>query len=125
LADLSAKAYGRLPRRYLSGPERHAETSRLFAASRPPRESRHQENCSDSTLGRYLSHHRRERAHCNFPFYQVARFATPDIMIGNVDLLKKASNVPQCGIAIENIFREARAPAGLYTEEVRGSDERS
>ena len=51
----------------------------------------------------------------NFPFYQVARFAAPNVMIGNVVLVKHASNVPQCGIAIETIFRDAGAPAGLYT----------
>ena len=51
----------------------------------------------------------------NFPFYQVARFAAPNIMIGNTVLVKHASIVPQCGIAIENLFKEAGAPAGLYT----------
>ena len=51
----------------------------------------------------------------NFPFYQVARFAAPNVMIGNVVLVKHASNVPQCGVVIEEIFREAGAPAGLYT----------
>ncbi len=51
----------------------------------------------------------------NFPFYQVARFAAPNIMIGNVILVKHASIVPQCGIAIEEIFKEAGAPDGLYT----------
>ncbi len=51
----------------------------------------------------------------NFPFYQVARFAAPNIMIGNTILLKHASIVPQCGIAIEEIFKEAGAPVGLYT----------
>jgi len=51
----------------------------------------------------------------NFPFYQVARFAAPNVMIGNVVLVKHASNVPQCAIAIETIFRDAGAPAGLYT----------
>lgn len=51
----------------------------------------------------------------NFPFYQVARFAAPNIMIGNVVLIKHASNVPQCAIAIEEIFAEAGAPLGLYT----------
>jgi succinate-semialdehyde dehydrogenase/glutarate-semialdehyde dehydrogenase len=51
----------------------------------------------------------------NFPFYQVARFAAPNIMIGNAVLLKHASNVPQCAIAIEEIFTEAGAPVGLYT----------
>lgn len=51
----------------------------------------------------------------NFPFYQVARFAAPNIMIGNTILIKHASNVPQCALAIEEIFREAGAPEGLYT----------
>ena len=51
----------------------------------------------------------------NFPFYQVARFAAPNIMIGNTVLIKHASNVPQCAIAIEEIFTEAGAPLGLYT----------
>ncbi len=51
----------------------------------------------------------------NFPFYQVARFAAPNIMIGNTVLVKHASIVPQCAIAIEELFKEAKAPAGLYT----------
>jgi succinate-semialdehyde dehydrogenase/glutarate-semialdehyde dehydrogenase len=51
----------------------------------------------------------------NFPFYQVARFAAPNIMIGNTVLVKHAANVPQCAIAIEEIFAEAGAPLGLYT----------
>ena len=51
----------------------------------------------------------------NFPFYQVARFAAPNIMVGNTILIKHASIVPQCAIAIEELFMEAGAPAGLYT----------
>ena len=51
----------------------------------------------------------------NFPFYQVARFAAPNIMAGNTLLIKHASIVPQCAIAIEEIFLEAGAPIGLYT----------
>ncbi|EOR95071.1 Succinate-semialdehyde dehydrogenase [NAD] [Arcticibacter svalbardensis MN12-7] len=51
----------------------------------------------------------------NFPFYQVARFAAPNIMVGNVILVKHASNVPQCAQAIEELFTEAGAPAGIYT----------
>jgi len=51
----------------------------------------------------------------NFPFYQVARFAAPNIMIGNTILVKHASIVPQCGVAIEELFKEAGAPDGLYT----------
>ncbi len=51
----------------------------------------------------------------NFPFYQVVRFAAPNIMVGNTILIKHASIVPQCAIAIEKIFEEADAPEGLYT----------
>jgi len=51
----------------------------------------------------------------NFPFYQVARFAAPNIMIGNTVMVKHASNVPQCALAIEQLFLEAGAPEGLYT----------
>jgi succinate-semialdehyde dehydrogenase/glutarate-semialdehyde dehydrogenase len=51
----------------------------------------------------------------NFPFYQVARFAAPNIMVGNTVLLKHASNVPQCAAAMEELFKEAKAPEGLYT----------
>ena len=51
----------------------------------------------------------------NFPFYQVARFVAPNIMVGNTLLIKHASIVPQCAIAIEELFLEAGAPIGLYT----------
>lgn len=61
----------------------------------------------------------------NFPFYQVARFAAPNLMIGNAILIKHAPNVPQCAMAIEKIFSDAGAPKGLYTNLLLSNDRTS
>ena len=51
----------------------------------------------------------------NFPYYQLARFAAPNLMAGNVVMVKHAGCVPQCAIAFEKLWLEAGAPAGAYT----------
>jgi len=51
----------------------------------------------------------------NFPYYQLARFAAPNLMAGNVVMVKHAGCVPQCAIAFEKLWLDAGAPVGAYT----------
>jgi succinate-semialdehyde dehydrogenase/glutarate-semialdehyde dehydrogenase len=88
----------------------YAENGARFLADRPVKTKQGTAMIRHSPIGVLLG-----VEPWNFPFYQVARFAAPNVMVGNVVLVKHASNVPQCAIALETIFRDAGAPPGLYT----------
>jgi succinate-semialdehyde dehydrogenase / glutarate-semialdehyde dehydrogenase len=59
----------------------------------------------------------------NFPYYQLARFVAPNLMAGNVLLVKHSSSVPQCALAFQQLFTDAGVPSGAYTNLFISSDQ--
>src|SRR5271154_2210114 len=59
----------------------------------------------------------------NFPYYQLARFVSPNLMAGNVVMVKHAPSVPQCALAFVALFKDAGAPEGAYTNLFLSNDQ--
>lgn len=59
----------------------------------------------------------------NYPYYQVARFVAPNLVLGNTVILKHARNCPQAALAIEGVLRDAGVPEGVYTNVFATSDQ--
>ena len=82
--------------------EYYAQNAELFLENEPIKTEAYKSYVSYQPIGTILA-----VMPWNFPFWQVFRFAAPTLMAGNTAVLKHASNVPGCAIAIEELFREA------------------
>ena len=96
--------------------EFYAENAERFLAPRPIETDAERSYVARRPLGVILA-----VMPWNFPFWQVFRFLAPALMAGNAGVLKHASNVPGCALAIEDVVRESGAPNGLFRTLLVGS----
>ena len=88
----------------------YAENAEIFLATEPLKPNSGEATIESSPFGVLFG-----VQPWNFPYYQIARFAAPNLMAGNVVMVKHAGCVPQCAIAFEKLLLEAGAPVGAYT----------
>src|SRR5881628_3125980 len=98
------------------GLEYYAENAERFLAPEPRASTARESYVQFTPLGTVLA-----VMPWNFPLWQVFRFAAPAPMAGNTAVLKHASNVPRCALAVEEVFRDAGFPRGLFATVLVGS----
>jgi len=96
--------------------EHYAEQAAVYLAPQPVASDAGRSQVAFRSLGAILA-----VMPWNFPLWQVFRFAAPALMAGNVGLLKHASNVPRCALAIEQLFERAGFPADVFRTLLIGS----